>query len=163
MFRYHCGLGTEAGSERPLWWQVLTLVANHGEGIPREAGSEGLSRPQENHIYLTSITAGPRCFNLCVCTGVSPSGHPPALCQHHCANTPPRTGFTREGGCRAGSARFSCFLIPRILLGRLRYFTQGFSQEYLGPSQDPGQKLRQLLLVAVPGSLLQQPPDTSFC
>lgn len=145
------------GLRGPCGGKVSTLVANHGEGIPREAGGGGLSRPQESGIYLTSVTAGPRCFNLCGCTGVSPSGHPPALCQHHCANTTPRTGFTRGRG-RAGSAGFSCFLIPQILLGQLGYFTQEFSQEYLGPSQDPGQKLRQLLLEAVPGSLLQQPP-----
>lgn len=130
--------------------------------IPKEAGGGGFSRSQESGIYLTSITAGPRCFNLCGCSGVSPSGHPLALCQCHCANTPPRTGFKGEGG----QGRFGwtgLFSHPTNSAGPARRPHSRVFPGYLAPSRDPGQKLGQLPHVSVPGSLLQQlrlPPCT---
>lgn len=92
--------GTEEGSEKPLWWQISTLVADHGEGI---MGVGRLSRSQENGTYLTSVTAGLHCFHLHGYTGVSPSGHLLALHQHQPRKHTSQNRVHRRRG--AGQAR----------------------------------------------------------
>lgn len=147
--------GTEEGSERPPWWQISTLVADHGEGIPREAGGgEALRVSREWHLLKchsrTSLCASVR-LHGCISIWASAGFTSASSMQTHL----PDQG-SQEKGVRGRLGRVGLLSHPVNSTGPARRLHSRVFPGIPSPSWDPGQKLHQLSHVPTPGPLLQQ-------